>query len=667
MAHTSERSYADRPELIGQSELVGQSELIGRSEPIGRSGLMGRLKNLLTRHISLWLTHQHLPFALSAFSMLLALPGLWSGFAIDDYFHKITIQGWPIHLLPQGVPAPLDKLARPSLDIFNFLGGGPSQIRYFIEKGFIPWWTLESVKLDFWRPVSALTHWLDYQLWPNSPFAMHLHSLLWFGLATVMVTFFYRRFIAVPWVAGLAAILYAIDDAHTIPVIWLANRNVLIALFFGTAAAIFHDRWRRDRRTSAALLAPLCLGVALLAKEEAITICGYLIAYTLFLDQDLWPKRAASLTPYVLVVAVWRIIYRATGHGVWGLEWYIDPLISPRRFIDNFLLRATKLLLGQFALVEIDSLGSIVMRPLTVAFLIGFFLITLAFLWRDRLAWFWFTGMMLAVIPACTSLPNDRMLFFIGLGAMGLLAQLFFALNNALKSATGPSHHAGYPALPAFRHAMPTRGHAMATLRQAMVFIRQAMVYPLCFILIVIHLLLATVLWPVRIYGFSAWSKSIDHSIETAPLDDTVSHKTVVVVNALGCYPIYLQIIRALKGQSVPRYMRNLASDLGYTVPIRISRTDDRTLIVEPEGGFIWTFFRDRSHPLSVGSRVVLPGMTAEVTKLAQGGWPQEVRYRFSSPLEDPSLVWLQIHHNASVPFKLPAIGETLVLGNNDK
>jgi len=639
VAHTSERSGADRSLPI-----------------IGRSGFIGRFKNFLTRHMRLWLAHQHLPFVLAAISMLMALPSLWSGFVLDDYFHKMTIQGWPIHLLPQGLPT-LDKLAGPSLDIFSFLGGGPQRIRYFIEKGFIPWWTLESVKLDFWRPVSALTHWLDYQLWPNSPFAMHMHSLLWLGIATIMVTLFYQRIIgqqliSAPWVAGLAAILYTIDDAHAIPVSWLANRNVLIALFFGAAAVILHDRWRRDRSPSAAFLASLCLGVALLAREEAITICGYLFAYALFLDQDLWQKRAASMVPYALVVAVWRIIYRTTGHGVCGLAWYIDPLLSPRQFISNLPIRATKLLLGQFALVKTDSLGTTIMSPWAVAFLIGFFLIALVYLWRDRLARFWFTGMMLAVIPVCTSLPNERMLFFIGLGAMGLLSQFFFTLKNSLKPVTGSSRNA---------FAQNASGSAF---RHATTYVRHAMVYVLCFILIIIHLVLAPLLWPLKIYGFSAWSRNIQHSIETAPLDDTISHKTVVVVNAMGFYSIYLPIIRTLKGQSVPQYIRSLASDLGFTVPIRISRSDERILTLEPEGGFFGTFFRDRSHPLFVGSRVVLPGMTAEVMKLNQEGWPQEVRYRFSSPLEDPSLVWLQIQNNASVPFMLPAIGETLVLSS---
>ncbi|MEW5802897.1 MAG: hypothetical protein AB1847_12430 [bacterium] len=663
----------------------------------------------MTRYGNLWLAHQYLPFALAAISMLLSIQSLWSGLALDDYFHKITVQGWPIHLIPHGLPFS-GKLARPSMDIFSFLNGDPSQMRYYIDKGLIPWWAFDKVKLAFWRPVSAFTHWLDYRLWPNSLFTMHLHSLLWLGAAIVMVTIFYRRLIGVPWVAGLAALLYAIDDVHAIPASWLANRNVLIAVFFGVTAIIFHDRWRKDQRPKDCIFAALCLGAALLAKEAAVAVCGYLLTYALFLDHDYWQKRAASLVPYALVTAVWRMMYRAGGYGVWGPDWYIDPLLSPYRFLKNTIASAPKLLLGQFSLSVPDSLGLIIMRPWEATFLTVFFLLIAAWLWRDRLAWFWFSGMMLAVVPACTSLPNERILFFIGLGAMGLLAQLMFALSNSLKTTSSPSlqntlyctqtqgsdhdrdtrhaqpanyaqpanHHDAHDAYDA-HDAHGARGtqranrahhggranHAHRTHRARCA--GRALAYVICFFIIIIHLILAALLWPLKIYGFSVWSRAQIQCLETAPLDDTVSGKTVVTVNASGFYSTYLLITRALKGQPIPMHMITLASDRGFTVPIRISRPDECTLIVEPEGGYVWTFFRDGDHPLPVGSLIELPGMAVEVMKLAHEGWPQEVRYRFSTPLEDPSLVWLKIQPNTSLPFKLPAIGETLVLGGKEQ
>ena len=44
---------------------------------------------------------------------------------------------------------------------------------------------------------------------------------------------------------------------------------------------------------------------------------------------------------------------------------------------------------------------------------------------RDRVARFWSAGMVLSVVPASTTHPNNRLLFFCSLGAMGVVAQLW--------------------------------------------------------------------------------------------------------------------------------------------------------------------------------------------------------------------------------------------------
>ena len=286
-----------------------------------------------------WLSHSYLPFLLAAISMILAIPSLWTGLILDDYFHKAMIQGGTL----------FGEIYKPTLNIFRFLDGNPAQAISLMDKGLIPWWTLGNVKSSFWRPITALTHWLDYRLWPKFPIIMHFHSLLWLGAVVIIVTLFYRRFIiAAPWVAGLAALLYAIDDAHAVPIAWLANRNALIALFFGVAALLFHDQWRRKHGSFAGAPAFLCFGMALLSKESAIAFCAYLFAYAVFIEQSSWWKRASSLAPYGFVVVVWRIFYRAAGYGAWGSKFYTDPLQAPFHFLKKIFIQMPILLHGQW-------------------------------------------------------------------------------------------------------------------------------------------------------------------------------------------------------------------------------------------------------------------------------------------------------------------------------
>src|SRR5262249_53957812 len=42
---------------------------------------------------------------------------------------------------------------------------------------------------------------------------------------------------------------------------------------------------------------------------------------------------------------------------------------------------------------------------------------------RSPVARFYAVGALLAVVPVCSTFPHDRLLFFVGIGAMGLLAE----------------------------------------------------------------------------------------------------------------------------------------------------------------------------------------------------------------------------------------------------
>ena len=52
---------------------------------------------------------------------------------------------------------------------------------------------------------------------------MHAQNLLWFAVTLGVVAAFYRRFIASDWIAGLALVLFALDDAHGPAVGWVAK------------------------------------------------------------------------------------------------------------------------------------------------------------------------------------------------------------------------------------------------------------------------------------------------------------------------------------------------------------------------------------------------------------------------------------------------------------
>ncbi|MFQ5853547.1 MAG: hypothetical protein ACE5JU_23560 [Candidatus Binatia bacterium] len=169
------------------------------------------------------------------------------------------------------------------MQIFSILNGDPQRIRRYMEWGTLPWWTVEDFRIAFFRAFSILTMWLDYQLWPDLPALMHLQSLLWFGALVATAGVFYRRMMGVTCAAGLAALLYAIDDAHAFPAAWLANRNHLLAAFFGLLCILTHDRWRREGWDWGVVLSPICLALALLSGEAV-----WLRSATFWLMPSFW-------------------------------------------------------------------------------------------------------------------------------------------------------------------------------------------------------------------------------------------------------------------------------------------------------------------------------------------------------------------------------------------
>jgi hypothetical protein len=178
------------------------------------------------------------PLFMGLLACLLALPALRVGLIGDDYFHR-TI------LLHRGE---LATYMNPFTDLFAFIKNGEVAER-MRELGYLPWWSDPNIKVSLFRPLTALTHMLDYALWPDNFALQHLQSLAWFGAGVALVAALYRMVPGTSAVAALlAGLLFAVDDSHTFPAGWIANRNALLCLVFGVLTLLAHLRWRKTRR-----------------------------------------------------------------------------------------------------------------------------------------------------------------------------------------------------------------------------------------------------------------------------------------------------------------------------------------------------------------------------------------------------------------------------------
>jgi hypothetical protein len=430
--------------------------------------------------------------------------------------------------------------------------------------------------------------------------------------------------------AGVAAVFYALDHTHGFAVGWIANRNAIIAAFFGVLSLWAFDRGRRGA-PGLALLSPLLLVCALLSGEGSIAIMGYLLAHALFLDDAAPLRRLASVTTHLLVVAVWRVAYNALGRGARGSGLYLDPVREPVEFLGAAIERAPLLLLGQVGLPPAEA-SLFLPAPwpaviYAVAILVALWMLVSVWplLRADATARFWAAGMVLSLVPACTTHPNNRLLFFVGLGAFGLLSQLWHGLLEGAR---------WVPDSRAFgRVARPFAALATG-----------------------FHLMISPLLLPVTACSILLTAPAGRGAAQA--LSESAG-RDLVVVSAPDYFHVKLvPVLAALRRQTPPERLR--AISFGDTA-LQVFRTDDTTLRVRFARGILadplLELYRDRDAPMPVGSRVSLAGLDVEVTALTQDGRVSEARFRFDRSLDDPRLRFLAWDGQGYSRWRPPAPG----------
>jgi hypothetical protein len=560
-------------------------------------------------------------------ALAVALPSLQVGMHVDDYVQWAIVSGAPA----------VHDLYPSRLDLFAFVNGDPEHTRRLIDRGILPWWTFERVKLAFWRPVASLTHGFDYTVWPHRPVLMHAQSLAWFGALIFAAALMYRQIMAPTWAAGAAALLYSFDNTHAVGVAWLANRNILLATLFGTLTLWAHDRWRRSGWRVGAFLGPGFFAMGLLSAEAAVATGAYLAAHAFFLDTGGLRNRLIAILPYIGIGAGWQILYQWLGYGTFGASpAYISPALEPLRFLMALAVNPPILLLAQWAGVSAESYYLLTPTMALARWLLAllgvtvFALVLLPLLKRDPVARFWGVGHLLALVPIAATPLSDRYLFFVGLGAMGLLARFLCGLID---------QESWRPGLSLWRLS-------------AVVFAS---------LLIAGRLVVAPVQLVQTFTTVAQLGTLVERSSETLAADPGGRQQRVVVVNVPDASFVgYSVFIRAAKGQPVAPHTLLLTSTPG---PVQLSRLDARTLAIRPHGPQV-LMFRPVEHPIAVNDQVRLDGVTIQVTALTSDGRPAEARVGFDVDLEAPSLRWLQWQWvdggGRYVPLTPPGIDQTI-------
>ncbi|MHC4294523.1 MAG: hypothetical protein ACYSTL_02960 [Planctomycetota bacterium] len=611
---------------------------------------MSRISPLLRKGLQ----HRRLAFALAILAILIMLPALRHGLSVDDMIHRVQLLA-PARTSGQlhssGIlPENSHRLSSAANNLYAFLP--PERIKRIVDAGHLPWWTYEGCYAAFWRPLTSLTLWADYQLFPDYAALMHAHSIVWFAGLIFLVSILYRKLMGLTWVAGLAALLYVLDENYYTPAAMIAHRNSLLAVFFGLLALLCFHQWREHKWRLGAVLTPVILALSLLSAEAGIATLGYLLAYVLVYERGRWFYRVLAVLPSVIVTVVWRIIYVVLGYGVCAGGLYLDPGQDPLQFTVAAAERAPVLLLGQWLfppsfIYNFLSDSARIAHWLSAAvFLIILLALLAPLLRRSRLARFYLVGMLLSVIPICATIPWDRNLIFVGIGAMGLTAQFIGGLFI---------REDWVPASRLWRGG--------AWLLCALILLAQ-----------VVGACVGRVASPILYSNIARTGFARVSSPAVRSDQDLIVVRTHVPIFIAG-HAMYCE----MEGKPVPQAVRVLAA----LVPLEITRVDDSTLKLRATAGNLlsceqraevpmhYAYFlrdfnslvRDEKHPMRPGQRIELSRLCIEVTDVDEDGLPREAVFRFAVSLDDPALRWVQVsREGTNIPFEVPAIGQTVSL-----
>jgi hypothetical protein len=539
-------------------------------------------------------------------ALILTSPSLFSGYMLDDHFLKQNTVSQSVYIKRQ-----------PS-DFFNFVTS-QTDFTYYRERGILlSWWSDPGFRNHFFRPVASLVHAVQFAFFADSPWIMHAGLILLYALLCFLISLLLKRFSSNPAALGIAILLFAINDVHAFSAGWISSYNTLLCCVFGMIAFLMHDRWRQTKTWVPLLLFAAFFTIALFCSEGALALSGYLLAYALFLERGTIRGKIFSFVPTGIITVAYLFFYVIFGFGVKNSGIYVSltDLFSPALF--SFFIKIAFLLYSQLFSV---TLVSMILLKIGITGIVIFLLILIAILFFLRKGLFgtpqtsfFFTATVLSIAPFALGPLQDRLLLWSGLGAAGLLGELF-ASNTLL-----------------------TAKYEKMTAR----------------ILLGTNLFISLLFFLPMLYAPMVLEKPSRTLAAIVP-----SNTTIFLNTPWDICLWYPPAIASEQGKAFPEHLYVLYAGLDT---VSLTRTDRHTLIATVSRGWFTNpeyerFSRTPKHSFNVGDRVELQLMTASIRAVTRDGRPITVQFEFKDDLETYS--WMNWTNKGPQQCSAPSIGTT--------
>jgi hypothetical protein len=272
-----------------------------------------------------------------------------------------------------------------------------------------------------------------------------------------------------------------------------------------------------------------------------------------------------------------------------------------------------------------------------------------------RASAFWAIGLLGAVVPLVSGIPQNRNLGLVSLGVMALAGQLFVDIATTKKP--GP----------------------LTTFQRILLKI----VTP---ILLIMYLVVS----PIMVMSNPGFTRtSAEDQAHAADFGSApeLAEQHLYVINPPGAMTFMGGLLpRLFTDKPFPASINYLSS--GFE-PVYIERLEARTIIVMPEGGYtplpgpivdeetgmvtqigmenvyraLDGFYYNPQNPMRVGQVIALNDVTVEVTEMTGDGRIARAAFTFAHPLEDDGYLWLLWNEDTSSyeRVQMPPVGEVRV------
>lgn len=350
---------------------------------------------------------------LIALGVVVFLPAITAPFFLDDFLHVAMVEG--------EFPG-----RRSAFDFYDFVAD--DNRAEMLERGLLPWWTHPALRIRFFRPLASVLVWFDHALFGHHALPMHLHSVLWWALAVLVVHRLFAQTFA-RRTSLIATAVFALAPCHWLPLAWLANRETLLAITFGVSGLLVVRR---------PLLAALAFALALAGGGEyALAFGGYVLAWSLVSRDVPRASRAAALASFAVPAATYLAVRTRLGYGAVGSGFYTDPLREPLSFASKVPWRGVVLLVESWLTFDASSFTPGSQRWLLVVLLLGAALLCVPPLVRavraleparkTKATWL-VLGSVLSLSPVLAVVPAMRLL---GICTIGVALAVALVLEQA--------------------------------------------------------------------------------------------------------------------------------------------------------------------------------------------------------------------------------------------